>query len=68
MATSQTVYVKDTLTVGWSAGTTTLRKGDVWALDADLVQERPDLFQAEPPQHLGSRRIERGTRRPGERR
>lgn len=58
------VYARGDLTVAWSQGQTTLRRGDVWDADAELVRERPDLFAAEPERPAG--RVERATRAPGE--
>jgi len=59
------VYATSDLTVAWSQGQTTLRRGDVWDADAALVKERPDLFAAEPERPAGAR-VERATRAPGE--
>lgn len=62
------VYAKGTMSVAWSAGRTTLKRGQAWDGDADLVRERPDLFAAEPERPAGrpAGRVERATRAPGE--
>lgn len=63
------VYARDTCSVAWSAGDTLLKKGEPWAADADLVRERPDLFEGEPGRLAGrtaAPRVERATRAPGE--
>lgn len=64
------VYAKGDMTVAWSSGKSTLKKGQAWDADAELVAERPDLFAAEPerPAGRGAPRVERATRAPGERR
>lgn len=61
------VYARDNLTVAWSAGKSTLTKGSAWDDQAELVRERPDLFDAEPERPAGrAPRVERATRAPGE--
>lgn len=64
------VHARDTLCVAWSAGTTVLKKGQVWDADADLVRERPDLFTDAPTDVRGRKAgppaVERATRAPGE--
>lgn len=64
------VYVRESLCVAWSAGTTMLKKGDAWDADAALVRERPGLFTEEPGKVHGRRSgppmVERATRAPGE--
>lgn len=42
------VYARNDMTVVWSRGVTLTRVGDVWAADAPLVRERPELFAVEP--------------------
>lgn len=69
-------YVKRSMAVRWSGGTTTLREGQSIGDDHPLVEERPDLFtDAEPepdikmpavPGRHGAPRVERATRAPGE--
>ncbi|WP_433382794.1 hypothetical protein [Streptosporangium sp. CA-115845] len=42
------VYVKNDCVVRWSQGQSPLAKGEVWDEAAELVAERPDLFDTEP--------------------
>jgi hypothetical protein len=63
------VYAKENLSVAWSQGKTTLRKGAPWDADAQLVRERPDLFEDQPAKvagRVGPPVVERATRAPGE--
>lgn len=63
------VYPRGNMTVAWSAGKSVLNKGEPWDDQADLVRERPDLFDTAPARPAGAApRIERATRAPGERR
>lgn len=66
------VFAAMTGTVSWSAGRTHLNDGDAWDSTADLVRERPDLFDSEPTKVLGRRPgtapVESATRAPGEKR
>ena len=63
-------------------GSVTVRRGDAWAADSEMVKVRPDLFDDEPtrvatggprhaaevPQERLPHQVERATRRPGEKR
>jgi hypothetical protein len=62
------VFVKSDLTVAWSQGQTFLKKGDSWDSNAELVRERPDLFESSNEEPAGSHKpiVERATRAPGE--
>lgn len=63
------VYPRQTMTVAWSAGKSVLNKNEPWDDQAELVKERPDLFDVEPARAAGAvPRVERATRAPGERR
>ncbi|MBB2909320.1 hypothetical protein FHS43_000566 [Streptosporangium becharense] len=42
------VYVKHDCVVRWSQGQSPLVRGEVWDDSAELVAERPDLFDTEP--------------------
>ncbi|HEU4543559.1 MAG TPA: hypothetical protein VFR23_20675 [Jiangellaceae bacterium] len=59
------VFAKDDCAVGWSAGSTVLKKGATYSADSPLVRERPDLFERHPTKVIPGR-IERATRAPGE--
>ena len=67
------VVVAETIVVGWSQGSTTLRKGEVWDAGASLPRERPELFVKPDgtPFSPSSRapvppRVQTATRAPGE--
>lgn len=60
------VYVKESCAVDRDGGPISLKRGQAWDADADLVREYPDLFEGEPAKIRG--RIERATNAPGEKR
>lgn len=68
------VYANTEGVVIWSQGQSPLTKGEAWDSEADLVRERPDLFDEEPTLVRGRRvpveetPVERATSRPGEKR
>lgn len=73
------VYAKETVSVGYGhhrALRETLRAGDLWDPEAEIVKERPDLFVSEPPVEAirgrvtrrgGDAPVETVTRAPGAR-
>lgn len=65
-----TVYAQRNCAVGRSGGgLTNVRKGQAYDDGHELVRERPDLFDAEPPDaagRAGAPAVERATRAPGE--
>ncbi len=63
-----TKYAKDTSIVGSSSGRVVLKRNTAVDDSHPLVQERPELFADEPQRVAGGPKIERATRRPGERR
>lgn len=71
---SKVVVARDTCVAGYNGRIFRLYRGQAWAADDPFVKARPELFteddryihRSEPAP--ASKRVERATRRPGERR